>query len=497
MHRTTMPRWPNGRSLVLLTLTLLLVACGGAGGGGAAANTPQAGQSVAQAAVCVVPKVVGFDQTNAERMVQGVGLVSVRSAEFSASVPQNQVIAQTPDGGTRLDPCKGEVSIVVSLGAAATTATVATPVSAATVIATEVTQAFQPVTMSVDDMNATSMAMSATATTATSAATAHVTAGAEGLIVFSVDQNKDKQNEIYTIKPDGTAMTRLTDNGIAPSWSPDGSRIAFLSQRDGSPFPNVYVMNADGSNQTLLSIASAEDPLVWSPDGTRIAFTCDQDICMVHADGSNQAQLAKDAGYPIWSPDGTRIAFMANRRDGLNIYMMDADGSNQTQLTKSSASGTWSAVPAWAPDGSRIAFTSDRDGKYKLYVMSADGSQQTDLGVICGAFSACTATWSPDSSQIAFMTVDPLDRQAPPKVYRVNADGSNLMSLADVHANSRPSFPVWSPDGKRIAFQNLNTVYVINADGSNLVRLVDLAQTNLPQFVNFTVPDWKINRIAP
>ena len=106
--------------LTLMTLTLLLSACGGGGAGGGAANTPQAGQSAAQASVCVVPKVVGFDQTNAERMVQGVGLVPVRSAEFSASVPQNQVISQKPDGGTRLDPCKGEVSIVVSLGGVAT-----------------------------------------------------------------------------------------------------------------------------------------------------------------------------------------------------------------------------------------------------------------------------------------------------------------------------------------------------------------------------------------
>ena len=117
--------------LTLMTLTLLLSACGGGGAGGGAANTPQAGQSAAQASVCVVPKVVGFDQTNAERMVQGVGLVPVRSAEFSASVPQNQVISQKPDGGTRLDPCKGEVSIVVSLGGAAATAT---PIAVATTV---------------------------------------------------------------------------------------------------------------------------------------------------------------------------------------------------------------------------------------------------------------------------------------------------------------------------------------------------------------------------
>ena len=115
MKRSATTHWHHKLALVLVML--LLAACGGGNGG--AANTPQASQSAAPASVCVVPKVVGFDWTNAERMVQGIGLVPVHSAEFSATVPVNQVIAQQPDSGTRLDPCKGEVRIVVSLGAVA------------------------------------------------------------------------------------------------------------------------------------------------------------------------------------------------------------------------------------------------------------------------------------------------------------------------------------------------------------------------------------------
>jgi hypothetical protein len=115
-----------GGWILVLLLALLLAACGG---GEEAADAPQ-GEQAAEVdageteeeettgtAVCMVPAVVGFDQANAERMVQGVGLLPVRSAEFSAEVPEGQVIAQEPAGDTRLDPCEGEVSIVVSLGA--------------------------------------------------------------------------------------------------------------------------------------------------------------------------------------------------------------------------------------------------------------------------------------------------------------------------------------------------------------------------------------------
>ncbi len=129
MTPTTSPtRWNNGRWTVLVTLALLLTLLPAAcGSGEEAADAPQeepattvemeAERSAPGAAVCVVPDVVGFDQANAERMVQGVGLVPVRSAEFSDEVPEGHVIAQEPAGDTRLDPCAGDVSLVVSLGA--------------------------------------------------------------------------------------------------------------------------------------------------------------------------------------------------------------------------------------------------------------------------------------------------------------------------------------------------------------------------------------------
>ena len=135
-----------------------------------------------------------------------------------------------------------------------------------------------------------------------------------------------------------TRLTRHSASDWFPAWSPDGTQIAFDSDRDGNW--EIYVMAADGSQPTRLTRNSAWD---W---------------------------------FPAWSPDGTQIAFQSDRDGNHEIYVMAADGSQPTRLTRNSASD-WS--PAWSPDGTQIAFLSDRDGNDEIYVMAADGSQPTRL----------------------------------------------------------------------------------------------------------------------
>jgi Tol biopolymer transport system component len=212
--------------------------------------------------------------------------------------------------------------------------------------------------------------------------------------------------DIYVMDADGSDQIRLTQRpsgNRSPAWSPDGSRIAFVSYRDGND--DIYVMDADGSNQTRLT----RDPSggwspAWSPDGSRIAFESyrdgNDDIYVMDADGSNQTRLTRDPSgdwSPAWSPDGSRIAFVSYRDGNDDIYVMDADGSNQTRLTQNSA---WDWSPAWSPDGSRIAFLSDRDGNNDIYVMDAGGSNQTRLTRDPSGVSSLA--WSPDGSRIAF-----------------------------------------------------------------------------------------------
>src|SRR5687768_12962029 len=135
----------------------------------------------------------------------------------------------------------------------------------------------------------------------------------EGRLTFSAE------GDVWVMNADGSGRRRLTSDpemDFDPSWSPDGSRIAFRSHRDGDE--EVYVMAADGSGQRNLSDSPTSDHSPsWSPDGTMIAFASDRDgdpneIYVMDADGSNQERITDNPGideYPTWSPDSTRIAF--------------------------------------------------------------------------------------------------------------------------------------------------------------------------------------------
>ena len=167
---------------------------------------------------------------------------------------------------------------------------------------------------------------------------------------------RDGNTEIYVMNADGSNQTRLTNNtefDWEPAWSPDGSKIAFSSTRD---FPGltgnlvsgfeIYVMSADGSNPVRLTNNTKVDAgPKWSPDATRIAFRTHRDgiplVYVMNADGSNQTNITQsvtlDSSDPEWSPDGTTIAFTSFARTNLtndtDVFFMNADGSNIRRIT--------------------------------------------------------------------------------------------------------------------------------------------------------------------
>jgi Tol biopolymer transport system component len=281
-----------------------------------------------------------------------------------------------------------------------------------------------------------------------------------------------------------------------PVWSPDGNSIAFFSDLGGNP--DIYVMSSDGSHveqltrdafASLYFTKSPDDRSPsWSPDGSQIAFESgrdnqkmtyvDHDIYVMTADGSNVRRLTDDGadeGSPRWSPDGDSIAYAKKdyfSAQGLienpawDIYVMNADGTDQMQLTNDPSS---ELEPSWSPDGTRIAFISDRNGEnFDIYVMNADGSNVTQL--TNDSANEFGPTWSPDGNQIVFNS----DANGNVQLFMISIDGSNLVQLTEDSSNS--AYADWSPDGKRIVFESDRdtgdaNLYVMNADGSNIIQL--------------------------
>jgi uncharacterized delta-60 repeat protein len=259
-------------------------------------------------------------------------------------------------------------------------------------------------------------------------------------VVFT--STRDGNSEIYSMRPDGTDVLRLTNHSAIdtdPVWSPDKSKIAFSSTRHGNV--EVYVMNADGSGVTRLTSHSRIDlPGSWSPDGSRIAFTStrhgNSEIYTMSAiDGSGIVRLtthSKTDSTPTFSPDGSTIAFTSTRGGNSDIYSMNAiDGSGVLQLTthsKTDANGSWSST-------GKIAFTSTRHGNVEIYSMNPDGSGIVRLTTHPKIDT--TPRWSPDGSMLVFSS----DRDGNFELYTVNADATDVLRRT-VHS-ALDTLPDW------------------------------------------------------
>ena len=249
--------------------------------------------------------------------------------------------------------------------------------------------------------------------------------------------------EIYSMNADGSNQLRLTTNAAAdydPSLSSDGSKVAFISDRDKNN--EIYVMNADGTGQTRLTnnIDPDQNPS-FSTDGSKIVFSSLRDgnweIYIMDANGLNQTRLTNNGPFlddePSFSPDGSKIVFRSNRDGNSDIYVMDTTGANPTRLT---FDANVDNEPVFSSDGSRIAFRSFRTGNSEIFVMGANGSRQWNISNNSAA--DFHPSFSPDGSRIAFAT----DRDGGQiEVYVMNWGGSNpVRYTTNSVEDSRPSW---------------------------------------------------------
>ncbi len=274
-----------------------------------------------------------------------------------------------------------------------------------------------------------------------------------GKLVFQTSNGGD----IYIINADGTGLRRLTD-GMEPAWSPDGTKVAFTRWRDPR---GPYVINEDGSDETLVFGWSQAKGAAWSPDGSRIVFTRryggrdeDTEVCFhgrcrtLPADHWWKLGVVRlEDGHfhdlpcyphslsPTWSPDGSVIAYDSD----FGIHLTNEEGTighvtDDRSLYAISTDGR-DISPVWSPDGSKIAFGFSQHDHWEIYVMNADGSNRVRLTkeepFAERPPNNVSPAWAPDGRHIAFFT----DRNGKWELWVMNADGSNQRPMFETALN--------------------------------------------------------------
>jgi Tol biopolymer transport system component len=329
--------------------------------------------------------------------------------------------------------------------------------------------------------------------------------------------NRDGNAEIYLVNADGSGLTRLTDNpssDTSPTWAPDGSQLAFVSDRAAEPdLYDLYVMDADGTNVVRLTEGARAAVPVWSPDGEWIAFVGSTDdglldIFVVRPDGSDLTRLTDWPGidtFPSWSQDGGGLVYQSDSGTGANddIIYTSVDGTNTGAFTTDPRS---QREPDWSPDGVRVAFASGSierrmghgvaifDTIAVATINAADpAGRLTDTGLM-----GSTPRWSPDATWLAFRApqLDPDGITATGELLMVmRPDGTGAQQLFGPVDETSLDY-AWSPDSNRLAvtastedYDGL-ALYAVSLDGSEPLLLAEDVE-------RLSRPAWRPTRRSP
>ena len=268
--------------------------------------------------------------------------------------------------------------------------------------------------------------------------------GTNGLIAF------DRGGDLFSVRPDGTGETSINSQPAfdhSPSWSPDGTKVAFVRIPEDVPGENalLYIMDANGGNVTRM-------PSVSAPN----------EFEAIHL-------------QPAWSPDGSKIAVevVTGVRETSGIFVMGSDGSNVTQLTRE-----FDDSPAWSPDGTKIAVSRGNS----IVTMNSDGTDPVVRVEGGEGLIHESPTWSPDGSAIAYSSRGFESGRAQ---IRIN-DGVNDRAIFDRSSTDDVEEPEWSPDGTSIAFAWNRRIYTMTAAGGSVTQIAERGNS----VVGARAPSW-------
>ena len=303
--------------------------------------------------------------------------------------------------------------------------------------------------------------------------------------------------DIFIADVYGGHMTHLTKNkwlDFNPAISNDGSKLAFVSDRDGNR--EIYALDLiwmdgytqwEGRNLTNITQTAGHDwTPKFSPTNEKIVFTTyfpatdNYDVFIMNADGSDKQNLTNSPYYekhPQFSPDGSFIIFQAWQKGKMEIFFSNLLDGNIINLTRNTASHD--IIPqgnAFSPDEQEIVFTSERDGNRNIYIMNTDGTNQIQLTDHSAA--DYEPVYSPDGLSIIFTS----ERDGNKEIYIMNNNGLNLKNLSNNPADDWN--PRYYPDNHKIVFQSLRDgpanweIYMMNLDGKRQTNLTNHPRTD-------------------
>ena len=298
--------------------------------------------------------------------------------------------------------------------------------------------------------------------------------------------------DIFIADVYGGHMTHLTKNkwlDFSPTVSPDGSKLAFVSDRDGNR--EIYILDLkwmdgytqwEGKNLTNITQTASHDwTPQFSPSNDKILYTTyysdsdNYDIFIMNIDGSEKKNITNSPWYeknPQFSPDGSFILYQAWQKGRMEIFFSNLLDKNNINLTRNATShDIISEGNIISPDGQKVVFTSERDGNRNIYIMNTDGTGQTQLTKHTS--HDYEPIFSPDGLSIVFTS----ERDGNKEIYIMNHEGKNITNLSN---NSAADWsPKYYPDNRKIVFQSLRNgnsnweIYMMKLDGSGQTNLTN------------------------
>jgi hypothetical protein len=250
------------------------------------------------------------------------------------------------------------------------------------------------------------------------------TAVLQGTVAFARWDPGTQRYQIWTMNAEGSNQKMISDFASEPSFSPDGKRITFYAWEGTEGGNGLWIMNADGTGREVRrNDANVRFPR-WSPDNKYISFWTPPYTVNVYNLADTSVRGVVDGEHPAWSSDGQHLVMKscATGGGGCGLYTIGVDGGGKTSLTDNAEDG----IPAWSPDGRKIAFICKSGETFDICTVNDDGSGRQNL-TSSNSEHDINPAWLPNSSGIVFYSV----REGKWGIYAMNVDGSGVRKIID------------------------------------------------------------------